>query len=183
MIDSTNPRVMADNIKELSALSGSQASDISALQTTVTAQGNAIGALGSYSTDEVDTGMKYGDKTIYRKIFEIESMPNNTSVQIPHGIENLDVCMHLYGIMQTTQGQAGQPIPYGNGLLLRYNWTVIVIQTSSDFSGNSGIVVIEYTKSASPSPDLSLVPDPDTRSLEESEVEEPINEELKKEEK
>ena len=157
MVDSTNPRVIADNIKELTDKQIAQAAELV--------------ALGSYSATEVNTGMKLRDKPIYRKIFEVESLPNNTSVQIPHGIENLDSCVHLYGVMQPTQGQAGQPIPYGNGLLLRYNWTVIVVQANSDLSSNSAIIVIEYTKAA---PSSLMSPNPDTRSLEdEPEVRDP----------
>ena len=37
MIDSTNPRIMADSIRALSGESGSQASDISTLQSDVEA--------------------------------------------------------------------------------------------------------------------------------------------------
>ena len=59
MTDSTNPRILADNI--------------SALQTTVISQGNAIEALGSYSTTEIDTGKTWIDGSkIYRIVLTFE---------------------------------------------------------------------------------------------------------------
>ena len=45
----------------------------------------------TYSTDEVKTNKKWiGGKPIYRKVFEIGSLPNDTTISIPHGIKNLD---------------------------------------------------------------------------------------------
>ena len=61
MTDSTNPRVLADNIRVLSGVSGSQASDISALQTLIT-------SLVTWSTNETDTGITYKGEKVYSKI-------------------------------------------------------------------------------------------------------------------
>ena len=187
MIDSTNPRVMADNIRHLSGESGSQASDISALQTTVTDQGNAIEALGTYSTVEVDTGMKLGDDTIYRKVFNLEGLPNATTDTIPHGISNLGLVTILYGVAQKTATYQGRMFPFSNLLLVHFDASNIYVTSTVDRSDVPGIVVIEYTKSApssltSPAPDDSRSienEDPDIRS---EEIEPEVNEEAPEEE-
>ena len=173
MIDSTNPRILADNIRSLSGETGSQASDISALQTTVT-------ALGSYSITEVDTGMKYGDATIYRKCIALEGLPNNTTINIPHGITNLGTVIDFRGIALATPDFPGRILPTGVVPTLRYTATNVTIQSNTDLSAVPGLIVMEYTKAASPSPDLSPALD-DTRSIEpevrEEELEaEPIEE-------
>ena len=175
MTDSTNPRVMADNIRELSDKQIVEAAEIVALQ-------GDIEALGSYLTDEVDTGKKYGNNPIYRKVFDIQALPNNTTESFDHGVSNLGTVISLTGVMQYSAGFTGRPIPSGTNPSIFYNTTKIILTTSSDFSGNSAIIVFEYTK-YTPTPDVLPSPDPDTRSLEEPEREletEPINEEPKK---
>ena len=169
MIDSTNPRVMADNIRHLSGESGSQASDILALQTTVTAQGNAIEALGYYSTDEVNTGEKFLGSDIFRKVFTIESLPNNDTITIPHNVSDIGTIVLCYGSSQTSNLSAGRTIPYSNQILVRYNSTNIVIQSTIDMSGSTGVVILEYTKAA-PSSLTSPAPD-DSRSIEPEVIE------------
>lgn len=173
MIDSTNPRVMADNIRELFGVSGSQAVEISALQTDVETQGDAIEALRAYSTDEVNTGKKWIDNSdIYLKVFIIENMPNNTTVTITHNITNLGTMITCRGVMQTSEGLPGRPIPSGANPAIQYTILNLYIGTGSDFSNSSAIVILEYTKIAAPTPDILPSPDPDTRTLEEPEREE-----------
>lgn len=180
MIDSTNPRILADNIRALSGEAGSQASDISALQTTVTAQGNDIEALGSYSATEVNTGKKFLGSDVFRKVFNVEHLPNSTTASFEHGITNLENIIDIGGFIPPAADFAGRPIPYSNNILVCWSATVIQIITTSDLSERSGVVWVEYTKSASPSPDLAPAPD-DTRSIEpvireEAPEEEPIEE-------
>ena len=154
MIDSTNPRVMADNIRHLSGKSVSQ--------------GNAITALGSYSTDEIDTGMKLGDDPIYRKVFNIEAFPNNATLNIAHGITNLGTVVSLDAVLLFTEGHSGSDFPFGSNRIL-YTLTNISIITTTDLSYAPGILVIEYTKSAAPTSDLAPAPS-DTRSIEPEEI-------------
>lgn len=173
MVDSTNPRVMADNIRSLDA--GSQAN------------AEAIEALGTYTTEEVDTGITYLGGKVYRKVFEVEALPNATTMNVSHGVTNLGSVFNLRGIVADEGGTTyGRPIPFSTTLLLNFSATNIVIAATTDWSTRSAVIIFEYTKVA-PTPDVS--PAPNTRSLEtepESEVresEEPVNEELKKEEK
>ena len=165
MIDSTNPRIIADSIRHLSGEVGSQ--------------GDAIEALGFYSNDEADTGKKWIDgKAIYRKIISIEHMPDADTITIPHGITNLETIIDCHGIMQPAAGTPGRFFPQGANPALLVSSVNLFVGTTSNFSGNSGFVIIEYTKSASPSPDLSSAPN-DSRSIEpevreETPEEEPI---------
>ena len=185
MTDSTNPRVMADNIRELSGNVGSQASDIEdlqddlgTLQTTVGTQGDAIEALGTYSTDEVDTGMLLGEDKIYRKVFMIEHMPNATTTDIPHGITNLGIVVRLYGVVQAGDSE-GYMFPYYNTRLVRYTSTLLKVQATTDLSDRSAVVIMEYTKAAA-NPLTS--PAPETRTNEEpEEIREEIPEETPEE--
>ena len=155
MIDSTNPRVMADNIKRLSG--------------KAIAQGAELEALGSYSTTEVDTGMKYGDDTIYRKVFIVESLPNNEQLLVPHGVTNLGQVITLRAI--ATGVGSGFPIDYRNLAYLSFTSTNIILTTVADYSGQKGLIVFEYTKSAVPTPNVAPSPNPNTRALEEPKTE------------
>ena len=168
MIDSTNPRSMADNIRHLAGASGSQASDISTLQTIVEAQGDAIEALQTFSTTEVNTGMKYGDSDIYRKVFHITDLPNNETKAYAHGIDNLGDVLRLDGVIQYATGFAGRPVTISATSILTYNATNIFIANTADLTGKTAIVILEYTKPA-PASLTSPAPD-DTRSIEPEEI-------------
>ena len=166
MTDSTNPRVMADNIKELSGASGSQAAEISALQTTVE-------ALSKYSTTEYDTGKRWiNNEVIYGRVVTFENPISisydsftNTNVEFP-GISKV---IHCFGL-SATGGFCG---------LIAYSASEKVLVQTERNGGTMSLenIVVEYIKAA-PSSLTSLAPD--TRSLEEPETEpeepEPIEE-------
>ena len=156
MIDSTNPRILADNIRELSDKEIIHAAEIGALT-------SGLEALGSYSTTEIDTGMKYGDDRIYRKIFTLEALPNNDALLVPHGVTNLGQVITLRAI--ATGVGSGFPIDYRNLAFLSFTSVNIILTTVADYSGQKGLIVFEYTKSAAPSNLASPAPD-DTRSIE-----------------
>lgn len=176
MIDSTNPRVMADNIRELSE------KEISLVAELV--------ALGTYSTDEVNTGMKYGDDDIYRKCYT-GTLPtvetDGTFVIKSLGIiSDLKDIIDMYGSVVTATFSGCFPYYTDSGrvtkpYLRNSNKAVEINSNGTFFNDGTYILFIEYTKAA-PAPDVS--PAPDSRSLEEEpEPDEPINEEPKKEEK
>ena len=168
MIDSTNPRILADNVRALSGEVGSQASDISALQATV-------GKLVMYSTTEYDTGKKWiDDSTIYGKIFVVENPTIGELQTIAHGVSNLGDVTDVHGVAQVDSGFSGKFAPYRQDILITYNGTYIEYSIAQGQSGLKKMYIFfEYTKSASPSPDLAPTPD-DTRSIEpEAREEEP----------
>ena len=171
MVDSTNPRIMADNIRQLSDKQIAEAAEIVALL-------GDVAALGSYSATEVDTGMKLGDSNIYRKIIEVESFPNNTTVNIQHNIANLDKMLLCYGIVYHNPGvDSGRMFVGSTTPGVTFSAAYLYLKTTTDMSNMAGCIVLEYTKSATPTPDVIPSPDPDTRTLEEPEPEpEPIEE-------
>ena len=136
MIDSTNPRIMADNIKELAASAGE----------SYTPPG--------YSTDEVDTGVTWIDgNKIYRKVISAGTLPNNTTKSIATGITGLGIMLRIYGIANTAGGAC--PLPFvddadvSGNILIDYqaNGDVRII-SGSDKSGYTGYIILEYTKAA-----------------------------------
>ena len=137
MTDSTNPRVMADNIKELDARTLGTEAEVSALQI--------------FDDDETDTGMKWIDgSSIYRKVFEVEHLPNNTTLNIDHDISNLGVVTYLIGIAQAVSGFPGRILPTGVAPTFQFTATQIKITSNTDLSGVPAVVIIEYTKAPTP---------------------------------
>ena len=181
MIDSTNPRILADNIRSLT-------DKTEGLSDAQIAQAAELVALGAYSTDEIDTGKKWLDNSIiYRKVIFVETLPNAGSTEIV--ITGLKDIISIGGFMPETTGFAGRPVPYSNVVLFRYNAGRLYVVTSSDYSSYSAYIIVEYTKSAASSSDLAPAPD-DTRSIEpevreedpeaEPVIDEPIEEPVKK---
>ena len=139
--DSTNPRVMANNIKELDARSLAALAGLDDIS-------DQVEALGTFSATEVDTGMTGLNGNIYRKIFFIESLPNNaTSDSIPHGINNLGYVYRFDGVAFNAL-KSGTSMPFAGTILPRFSSTGITIQTSGDYSTYSGIIIMEYEKEA-----------------------------------
>ena len=178
MIDSTNPRVMADNIRHLTAGEQANASAIEALQT--------------YSTNEVDTGMLWVDRSpIYRKSFVVNSLPNTDLMSISHGIVNLSVILSITGTVKygtrftllprVAIDQSTLSITDAS-ISVSVTDTGLSIRTYSDQTSNSAYITLEYTKSA-PSSLTSPSPD-DSRSIEneDPEIRSEVNEEAPEEE-
>ena len=156
MIDSTNPRILADNIRALSAKGNTL--------------GDAIEALGSYSTTEFDTGKRWlNDEPIYQRVLTFESSISisydaftNTNVDFP----DISKIINCFGI-SSTGGFCG--------LLAYHASNKVLVQTERN-GGTMSLknIVVEYTKSVSPAALTSPAPD-DTRSIEpEVREEEPI---------
>ena len=160
MTDSTNPRVMADNIKKLVSGNISQDAWLEVL-------GDKIEALGSYSETEVNTGMKYGDDDIYRKIIKGKT-PTTESVAISFTYSHV---LFWYGTVLATSN-AIYDLNRALSVYISTN-AINIAQPSAAFQETDFELIILYTKSA---PSSLTSPDPDTRSLEEpeTETEEPI---------
>ena len=172
MTDSTNPRVMADNIRELSKTQAAQGTDLE----------NKIEVLGSYSTSEVDTGMKYGEDDIYRKILTgtTETYTDNVFSATTVSLGVVKSLLLLRVIVKFGAYLVELPYLNDSGKILKsfYNTVSGDVHLSSNgatFSDCNFIVIAEYTKPApAPTPNVLLSPDPDMRSLEEEP--EPIEE-------
>ena len=189
MIDSTNPRCMADNIRHLSGASGSQASDISdlqtavgTLQTTVGTQGNAIEALQTYDDTETDTGMKWIDgSSIYRKVFDVTALPNNDTDTVGT-ITDFKEAINAYFVTKPTASYGARVINYYGSMYVIVNQNGSVdVHTNTNLSGVSAYVVVEYIKTApepepesNPEAQTSPSPEDETRSAHDPEISDPI---------
>ena len=153
MIDSTNPRVMADNIKELSGASGTQ--------------GKAIEALQTYDDAETDTGMKWIDgKNIYRIVFEGTS-PTEGNLDFPL---SYDTIVELYGFYVTSAGATNYITRaanlYGNqGTSIRLS-----AASAASYQGVDCYIIVNYTK---PGPGYLASPAPDDTRFIKPEVRDP----------
>ena len=135
MVNTWNPAIIGEELEKVKAASSAG----------IEANAEAIEALGAYSTTEVDTGMKYGNDNIYRKIFVIEHLPNNTTAVIQHGISGISSIIDLRCVMQNSEAYSARLL---SGVYC--SATEIRVVTSSDLSSNSGLVIIEYTKATTP---------------------------------
>ena len=188
MIDSTNPRVMADNIRHLSGESGSQASDILNLQTTVTTQGNALIALQTYDDEETATGETWTDgSSIYRIVISAKS-PNATD-----GTFSAREVDFTYGIPINISGvciTSNSVLPFGYstnaGYLIKISFAkpsskLVISSNSSSFNGGDCYIIVEYVKEPESDALTSPAPD-DTRSINPEEIpdaeDEPIEPEV-----
>ena len=117
-------------------------------------------SIGKYSTLETYTGDTYFKpndnnkrRYVFRKVIDVASLPNNTTINIPHGI-NVDsntVFTHIYGAGTSSTFQ-GIPLPYvdidvhGNGIELAVTSTIVSIKSNRNWSDYSGYVVLNYLK-------------------------------------
>ena len=176
MIDSTNPRIMADNIRKLSEASGSGGSTV-----VPNPEGEATGNLSSlgidgskytipvysppeYSTTEYDTGKKYVDgRSIYGKDIEVAQDFIAGTVEITTGVTDAHIltdlkCFCNYGSEEvclsgiySNPGSANELISFKNFVLssgkARFN-------IGSDYSGQYAVkrifLHIEYVKAVAP---------------------------------
>lgn len=109
----------------------------------------------SYSTSEVKTNMTWIDgKPIYRKVVQINSLPNNTETTYQTGIINGETIKYD-GFLSLSESDLGlQHMPYfspysstGNVYYwVRKDATYIHIKTGTDRSSSSTYIIIEYTK-------------------------------------
>lgn len=112
-----------------------------------------------YSTEETLTGMYWIDgKPIYRKAIDVGNLPNSSRKSVDTGIADIAFLIDLYGsawsatdikplpyvALDTTNAQyhIGCWVAKGSG---ESTWSVW-LETKSNRSDMTGVVVIEYTK-------------------------------------
>ena len=169
MVDSTNPRIMADNIKDLNTATIRNAKDI--------ATGSEI------LESEFDTGKKDKDgNIIYGNKFNItlpEIASDGTSV---NDSKTLPI-KELFSVNVFAKGTTQIfPVMYTTSSNYFIKWYYSITHASFNVQANATVFskavvtfVVEYTKSAAPTPNVLPSPDPDIRALAEPEPE-PIEE-------
>lgn len=112
----------------------------------------ALAYKDNYSTNETVIGTWFG-QTLYRKCFNVATMPNNTSLNIKHGITNAKI-VKCYGMARTKNeilpSGTYYTFPYSYGTATSTACVVLgpnlQIATTVDRSGYEGVVILEYTK-------------------------------------
>lgn len=107
--------------------------------------------LHTYSTTEIDTGLKWtDDKAIYRKVIKFGSLPNNDTKTVGHGISAIDTVVSLRGFAKSGTDRIPLPHPrsdYDDRYFTLYaNATTVNVVTGLDQTGYSAYIIIEYTK-------------------------------------
>lgn len=110
---------------------------------------------GQYSLLETFTGNFWIDgKPIYRKVINFDTLPNNGTKNVAHGISNLDTVINIYGHIKSTNAgittylPISVPSPFGAQycMLTSVDNTNVTISTGVDRRTHSAVVIIEYTK-------------------------------------
>lgn len=188
MIDSTNPRVMADNIRHLNASAladesaiSENATAISANALAITANATNISKLQTYSSEEIDTGKVWIDgRKIYSRVFTGTTPADNTATTVisTADLGIVDIITMYSAVYSASSGIyrpcTGSTVWYLDGA----NPGIRVYATSASYQDLPLIVILEYTKEAAPSPEpealTSPSPEDETRSNEDPEISDPI---------
>ena len=169
MTDSTNPRVMADNIRDLNARSLGTIAQVEALQT--------------YSSDETDTGKVWIDgRKIYRRILTGTTPNDNTATTVINtsGMNIVEIVTFMASVFSEGSG-VFRTVPGSTAwYIFGANPGVRIYATSASYQNLPLTVVIEYMKEAAPAGLLAPNPDDNNRNIETPK--EP-GEEIKQEEK
>lgn len=108
-----------------------------------------------YSKDEVKTNKIWIDgKPIYRKVYEISSLPNKDRMYVDCNIPNVQHVITMRGVMESSTEWDSMPSAYTGGTLIdslvieRSGNTLVRIRILNNFdrSGFSAFVLLEYTK-------------------------------------
>ena len=104
----------------------------------------------SYGGKEASSGVNWVDgRATYKKTISIGALPNTGSANTAHGISGLSNVIRVSGY--ATDGTNHYPLPYGSptgadNIEVAINATNIVITTGKDRSGETGYIVLEFTK-------------------------------------
>lgn len=119
-------------------------------------EAKSLNGRANYTYAEQRIGTWVNGKPLYRKIYSIDKFPNNTTLEVASDLENVKV-KNIYGYCENSTQMF--PLNNGNPGSTTYQiqlWYVysgggsetdrIFIQSGTDRSSYSGIVILEYTK-------------------------------------
>lgn len=101
----------------------------------------------NYSTEETVIGTWINNKPIYRKVIDLGSLPDKSSINVATGLTHTQIrLVKLYGVATTSDGlyQAGLNDTVSRLNLVEDN--TIVLATNANFSSFTGYAILEYTK-------------------------------------
>ena len=109
-----------------------------------------LSPIPSFSFTEHKLGKKWVDgKDIYEKIIDFGNLPNSTSKNVEHNIENIDKIISITGIAMSSADTIPMPIV---AIMSRWgcemgaNDTIVGITTGEDRSEYYAYITIQYTK-------------------------------------
>ena len=88
-------------------------------------------------------------RPIYTKTFDVGALPNNTSREDDHNIQDISIIIGAHGVATDSNGNMlNMPMYYesGSSIYLGARLTTIVLKTESNYSYYTGLVTLEYTK-------------------------------------
>lgn len=105
-----------------------------------------------YTGEEV-IGMWIDNRTLYRKIINTGTLPNNTNKDVAHGISNLRRVVNLHGYAFRSSDSMTTPLPHASAaqytVQLLASGPIIRITSYSDrTSFTESYVIVEYTKTS-----------------------------------
>lgn len=115
---------------------------------------NYINSINNYSLTEVNTGKKYNNKPVYRKVFTFTgpTTADTDVVLVSNAVPNLDTILSFSGTYKATSSNYWEiNSRYGDP----YNLSIYVnpdrneirgMFGSSTATGGQGIIILEYTK-------------------------------------
>lgn len=116
------------------------------LETAVSGLSDDIGALedaNKYLTAETLVG-KWGNANLYRKYVSVNSLPNNSSVDVTLGINGYT--LRRLEAYYNSDAEAGMLLAYLSDMYYTTSTDKLTIQTATDMSSYSGTIIVEYTK-------------------------------------
>lgn len=137
------------------------------------------GGKHTYSTTEQEVGEWIDGSPVYEKVIDLGALPNNTTKNVAHNIQNLGLIISADFLANDTSGQYIQmPFTVARSNYVNYQVSIyltdtnIVIETGSDRSTYSGFAILRYTKTAAANLTRSQEPEEEkeeTTSTEEKE--------------
>ena len=104
-----------------------------------------------YSYEERWVGNWVDGKPLYEKTVNFGALPNATTKEVPHGIENADVIWIHDGFSQTSTGEFAQLNAMGTNslsqvIIFMVDRTKIISITGTNRLGYKSYVTLRYTK-------------------------------------
>lgn len=108
-----------------------------------------------YSQEETDTGKTWIDgKKIYRKVYQLGQLPNNTKKEIPADFSNIENIINMFSQASSSIENTSISLPFinadGSIVSVYKNLDGFVLATNVDASQyDKSFVILEYTKTTS----------------------------------
>lgn len=126
-------------------------SDMNEIKAVVNNNDDIVTNATTYSTDEIRIGT-WMNKPLYRKVYYVNAFANNSNVYLDINVENVDTVISANGYAKNSSHTETIFLnsSYSNAICDAIVWedsaNKLRLHSTSDRSGYSGYVWIEYTK-------------------------------------